>query len=617
MQVVGAQPIGEQECQFLVWAPFAQNVDLQLEAPARSEPMQKNAQGYFHCTARGVSPGSTYLYRLDQMTCRPDPASRSQPHGVHGPSEVTSARFGWRDSGWKGLPLDQLIVYEIHVGTFTPEGTFDAIIPRLPALQQLGVNTIELMPVAQFPGRRNWGYDGVYPFAVQNSYGGPDGLRRLVDACHGLGMCLALDVVYNHLGPEGNYLRNFGPYFTDRYRTPWGQAINFDGPQSDHVRRFFIENALHWVSDFHVDALRLDAIHAIVDTSAIPFLEELPQQVQDLGAQLGRRVHVIAESDLNDSRIVRPREMGGFGCDGQWNDDFHHALHSLLAEERAGYYESFGSLQHLATAFNCGYVYSGQYSPYRERRYGNSSLDVPARRFVVFAQNHDQVGNRARGERLSTIVGFEKLKLAAGAVLLSPFVPLLFMGEEYGETAPFQYFVSHHDAQLIEAVRKGRKEEFARFGWKQDLPDPQAVETFERSRLHWTLRESGKHQILRNFYAELLGLRRSVPALSTLSKEHTRACACSNSSMILERWHGRDRLFASFNFSETPARISSPRCPAGWRKVFDSAEARWAGPGSSSSESVAANESAAIETPAFSFSLFRSLTQGGSIGPAA
>jgi maltooligosyltrehalose trehalohydrolase len=606
MQTLGAQPVGEEECHFLVWAPFARTIELQLESPSRRlEPMQRGGDGYFHCTARGVPPGSTYFYRLDQNTSRPDPASRLQPQGVHGPSEVVSRQFNWQDSVWKGLPLDRLVIYELHVGTFTPEGTFDAIVPRLAALKELGINTIELMPVAQFPGSRNWGYDGVCPFAVQNSYGGPAALRRLVNECHRLGLCVALDVVYNHLGPEGNYLRSFGPYFTDRYKTPWGEAINFDGPFSDHVRRYFISNALYWIADFHIDALRLDAIHAIVDSSAVPFLEELAHDVQSFAAKLGRYVHVIAESDLNDARIVRPRAIGGFGHDAQWADDFHHSLHTLLTREKTGYYESFGAIEHLAKAYTSGFVYSGQYSPYRERRYGNSSLDVPARRFVVFSQNHDQVGNRALGDRLSSIVSLEKLKLAAGAVLLSPFIPLLFMGEEYGETAPFLYFVSHGDESLIEAVRKRRKEEFARFGWQEEIPDPQSVETFHRSRLDWSLCEEGKHLTLRSLYRELLSLRCSIPALSNLGKTCTKASASGDSCLILERWHEADRVFAAFNFGDSGVRVCPPAGNAGWRKTFDSAENRWAGPGTSVPEILEMNEFTSFNIPALSFCVFR------------
>ena len=616
MLTLGAHPTGEEDCEFLVWAPLARKVELQIETSERRlEPMDACADGYFGCRVRGVPPGSTYLYRLDDSKIRPDPASRSQPQGVHHPSEVVSAKFDWEDSNWKGVPLVDLVLYEIHTGTFTPEGTFKAIIPRLAALKKLGVNMIELMPVAQFPGSRNWGYDGVHPFAVQNSYGGPRSLRTLVNACHREGLGVVLDVVYNHLGPEGNYLRDFGPYFTDRYKTPWGEAINFDGPSSDHVRRFFIENALYWISDFHVDALRLDAIHAIVDNSAVPFLEELAQKVQSLAARLGRTVHVIAESDLNDSRIVHPREVGGFGCDAQWNDDFHHAVHALLTGERVGYYEDFGSASQIATACTSGYVYSGQYSAYRQRRFGNSSCDVPARRFVVFSQNHDQVGNRAKGDRLSAIVGFEKLKLAAGVVLLSPFVPLLFMGEEYGETAPFQYFVSHADQSLIDAVRKGRTDEFARFGWQGEIPDPQSVETFERSRLNWSLLDTGKHQILREFYAALLGFRRSVPSLSNLSKEHTRASVCAGSSLILERWCGADRILVAFNFGEQPVHVCTLPAGKSWRKLIDSAGTRWAGAGSTSPESFSSEE--AINIPTLSFSLFRNSTKDSPIDAAS
>lgn len=618
MWILGAQPINDAECHFLVWAPFARAVEVQLEPPTGALALlQQSVDGYFSGTVRGVAPGSTYLYRLDQTNCLPDPASRSQPQGVHGPSAVISSQFNWQDSSWKGLPLDRLVVYELHVGTFTPEGTFDAVIPRLGELKELGVNTIELMPVAQFPGSRNWGYDGVYPFAVQHSYGGPEGLRRLVNAAHKLGLCVALDVVYNHLGPEGNYLRNFGPYFTDRYKTPWGEAINFDGPFSDHVRRFFISNALYWVSDFHIDVLRLDAIHAIVDTSAVPFLEELTHEVQSLAARLGRSLHVIAESDLNDSRIVRPRTLGGLGCDAQWADDFHHSLHTLLTREKNGYYESFGSIEHLAKAYASGFVYSGQHSPYRQQRYGNSSLDVPARRFVVFAQNHDQVGNRAQGDRLSTIVSFEKLKLAAGAVLLSPFIPLLFMGEEYGETAPFQYFVSHTDKPLIEAVRNGRKEEFSRFGWKQDVPDPQSEETFERSRLNWSLRDTGKHLTLRGVYTELLNLRRSSPVLSDLSKDCTKASICGDACLILERWHTNSRIVVIFNFGEQIAKSPFPDGGSLWRKVFDSADTLWAGPGSVTPKVVEVNESATIDISALSVCVFVPSVDGGSIDAAS
>ena len=445
--------------------------------------MARRRRGYHEVLVDGVEPGTLYRYRLDGTLERPDPASRCQPEDVHGPSQVVDSHFDWDDSAWCGIPLREYILYELHVGTFTPEGTFEAIIPYLPELKALGITAIELMPIAQFPGQRNWGYDGVYPFAVQHSYGGPDGLKRLVQACHRHGLAVVLDVVYNHLGPDGNYLGDYGPYFTERYKTPWGGALNFDGPYSDEVRRFFIDNALFWVTEFRIDALRLDAVHAILDHSAQPFLQELGLALQARAEHMNRRIYAIAESALNDTRIIRSRELGGYGLDAQWNDDFHHALRVLLTDDRGGYYQDFGELGHLAKAFREGFVYAGDYSAYRRRRHGHSSRHMPAQQFVVFAQNHDQVGNRMFGERLSQLVSLEALKLAASAVLLSPFIPLLFMGEEYGEVAPFQYFISHLDPQLVDAVRRGRREEFAAFAWQGEPPDPQDIATFQRAKL--------------------------------------------------------------------------------------------------------------------------------------
>ncbi|PYV01833.1 MAG: malto-oligosyltrehalose trehalohydrolase, partial [Acidobacteria bacterium] len=470
---LGATWLGDGRCRFLVWAPHAQTVEVLVLAPQpQTAIMERIERGYYEAIIAGVGPGSLYVYRLDGSHERPDPASRFQPQGVHGPSQVVDTQaFEWGEDGWSGLPLESYLIYELHVGTFTPEGTFDGAIPHLDDLKDLGVTAVELMPVAQFPGARNWGYDGVYPFAVQASYGGPDGLRRLINACHQREVAVVLDVVYNHLGPEGNYFGDFGPYFSDRYRTPWGLGFNFDGPESDEVVRFFVENAIEWLTEFHVDALRLDAIHSIVDLCARPFLAELSQAVRTLAQRLDRRVYLIAESNLNDVRVIRPPQLGGFGFDAQWNDDFHRALHTLLTGERNGYYCDFGGVEPLAKALTEGFVYSGQYSRYRRRRHGNSSRLIPAHRLVVFAQNHDQVGNRMLGERLSalvSLVSFEGLKLAAGTTILSPFIPLLFMGEEYGETAPFQYFVDHSDPALIELVREGRRKDFARFDWQGD-----------------------------------------------------------------------------------------------------------------------------------------------------
>jgi maltooligosyltrehalose trehalohydrolase len=500
---------------------------------------------------------------------------------VHGPSAVVDPSFHWSDATWQGLPLEDYLLYEIHVGAFTPEGTLDAIVERLDALRDLGVTAIELMPLAQFPGTRNWGYDGVHPFAVQASYGGPLALKRLVDACHRRGLAVALDVVYNHLGPEGNYLSEFGPYFTDRYRTPWGEAINFDGPWSDEVRRYFIDNALAWITDFHIDALRLDAVHAIVDPSARPFLEELGTRVDERAGQLGRRVQVFAESDRNDARLVRASECGGLGLDGSWNDDFHHAIHALLTGERNGYYRDFGTVADLATAFQENFVYSGQYSAYRRRSHGNSARDIPAHRFVAFAQNHDQVGNRMLGERLGALVSFEELKLAAGLTLLSPFLPLLFMGEEYGETAPFLYFVSHNDRDLIEAVRRGRREEFAAFGWPGAPPDPQAESTFLRSKIDWQLRSAPRHGTLCRFYRELIRLRRSLPALADRNLKNLRAIAREEEkTLVILRSRGPCEALAAFHFGDAAAEVALPAESSVWEKEIDSAEERWLGGGS-------------------------------------
>ncbi|MBX6333569.1 MAG: malto-oligosyltrehalose trehalohydrolase, partial [Gemmatimonadaceae bacterium] len=480
----GATVLADGTTRFAVWAPRATRVDVVITAgpSAGRHALAAHAGGVFEGVVPGAGAGTDYAYSLDGGPPRPDPMSRWQPHGVHGPSRVVDPRtFTWTDAGWTGIAMPDYVFYELHVGTFTAAGTFDAVIPHLAELAALGVTAIELMPVAQFPGTRNWGYDGVHPFAAQNSYGGPEGLARLVDAAHAHGLAVALDVVYNHLGPEGNYLGEFGPYFTDTYHTPWGAAVNFDGPGSDEVRRYVIDNALSWVTDFHVDALRLDAVHGIFDASAEHILAELAARVHAQGARLGRRIQVIAESDLNDPRLVRPRARGGYALDAQWSDDFHHAVHVALTGERRGYYAGFHGARDVAAALERRFVYEGQYAPHRDRRHGASATDVPADRFVIAIQNHDQVGNRARGERLASLVPFASLELAASLLLLAPYVPLLFMGEEYGETHPFQYFVSHTDPALVEAVRRGREAELESFAWEGPIPDPGAEATFTRS----------------------------------------------------------------------------------------------------------------------------------------
>ncbi|MDB6124666.1 MAG: malto-oligosyltrehalose trehalohydrolase, partial [Pedosphaera sp.] len=467
----------------------------------------------------------------------------------------------------------------------------DAIIPELQSLKELGITAIELMPVAQFPGDRNWGYDGVGLFAVQNSYGGPTGLKRLVDACHQIGLAVVLDVVYNHMGPEGNYLCDFGPYFTEQYHTFWGPALNFDGPDSDEVRRFFLENALYWQREFHIDALRLDAVHAIRDASAVPFLQELSRVTRQQAERLNRRFHLIAESDLNNPRLILPESLGGYGLDSQWSDDFHHCLRVLLTGEQSGYYSDFGGTNLFAKTFREGYAYTGEYSQHRRRRHGAPARLNPSKQFVVFSQNHDQIGNRMLGDRLSQSASFEDLKLAAGAVLLSPFIPLLFMGEEYGEPAPFQYFISHTDTKLVEAVRKGRREEFSSFGWEGEVPDPQAVSTFNACKLNRELRFQESHQVLYEFYQELIHLRKSVPAIAEADKENLEVQNSeAQKTLFLRYWSNQSEVCMLFCFADEAVEAIL-EIPAGrWVKLLDSATERWNGKGSRVPETVSSNE---------------------------
>jgi len=614
---IGARYLGGYRCEFVVWAPLHNTVAVQLVPPAsRLIPLQPADNGYWRVTAADIQPGTRYCYVLDGGPLRPDPVSHAQPEDVHGPSQIIDHDvFAWGDNAWRGIPPGEMILYELHVGAFTPEGTFDAIIPRLDSLRELGVTAVELMPVAPFPGARNWGYDGVYPFAVHQAYGGPEGLKRLVNACHARGLAVVLDVVYNHLGPEGNYLAEFGPYFTDKYTTPWGSAINFDDAWSDGVRNFFIENALHWFSNYHIDALRLDAIHGIMDHSATPLLQELAERTAGWSASTGRTVSLIAESDRNDARILRPAALGGDGLDAQWSDDFHHALHTLLTGESQGYYEDFGTIAQLATALRKGFVYSGQYSRYRKRRHGNSSADRPADQFVVYAQNHDQVGNRLHGERLSRLVSFEALKLIAGTVALAPAVPLLFMGEEYGEESPFLYFVSHTDPGLIEAVRRGRKEEFRAFRWSGEPPDPQADETFLRSKIDWKRRETGRHRVLLELYRELFRLRKETPPLARPDRNRLEVRTAEDSRVLwVRQWTDSVEVCCLFNFDDADADapaldrsiVSDESVKLGksveggaWEKLLDSADARWDGPGSALPARLRAHSFAVYRTPRY------------------
>lgn len=578
---IGAIHLDTYKYEFVVWAPFLKSVKLKTVFPDEGVIlMEKDANGYWRSKVKNISPGAKYFFRLDDRD-RPDPASHFQPEGVHGPSQIIDhGSFHWEDANWKGIILPNMVMYELHIGTFTRDGTFDAVIPRLPEIRDLGINAIEIMPVAQFPGERNWGYDGVFPFSVQNSYGGPEGFKRLVNECHKKGIAVVLDVVYNHIGPEGNYLWDYGPYFTDKYKTLWGMAINFDDAYSNDVRNFFIENALHWFKNYHIDALRLDAIHGISDLSARPFLQELAERVEGFSSREGKRFYLIAESDLNDTRVIRPREIGGFGIHAQWCDDFHHSLHTLLTGEKDGYYIDFGRIEHLVKSIREGFVYSGEYSEYRKRNHGNSSKDRPADQFIVFSQNHDQVGNRMLGERLTNLVSFESLKLAAGAVLLSPYIPLLFMGEEYGETSPFQYFVSHSDKALIEAVRKGRQEEFASFEWKEEVPDPQAESTFLNSKINIKLHQHGKHNVLFRFYKELIRLRKEIPVLCNLIKKDMEVKGFEEEkALFVRRWFKGDEVFSLYNFNEKDIKIKLMLPEGTWERILDSSSEDWGGSG--------------------------------------
>jgi len=599
----GANVTDEGVC-FRVWAPRARGVEVLLSGDARTLRLEARDGGVFEGTFEGIGAGADYRYRLAPgdgagEALRADPVSRHQPGGVAGPSRVVDpGPFPWTDDEWAGVGRPDLVIYELHVGLFSSEGTFDGVVPRLAELRDLGVTAIELMPVAQFPGARNWGYDGVFPYAPQNTYGGPEGLRRLVDAAHRAGLAVLLDVVYNHLGPEGNVLADFGPYFTDRYRTPWGEALNFDGPDSDEVRRFFLDNALHWITEYHMDGLRLDAVHAIRDASARPFLGELGRAFHALETALGRRLHLVAESDDNDPRLVREPVRGGLGLDAVWTDDFHHAVHAALTGESTGYYADFGGVDPVAKAWRDRFVYDGARSEYRRRRHGAPADDLPADRFVVCVQNHDQVGNRALGERLAQLVPPSRQRLAASLLLLSPYVPLLFMGEEYGETAPFLYFVDHSDPDLLRAVREGRREEFASFGWGDVVPDPAAPPTFERSRPDPTLARDAAPAALLALYRALLALRRAEPSLRPGAPE-VRVGGEPGSGWFGASYRclagpaGRD-LLAFFHLGPTKREVSFPlpgdagrvREPGRsiWTLVLDTDDDAFGGPGRSSPE---------------------------------
>ncbi len=553
------------EAEFRVWAPAARRITLRLVGRG-DFPMRGDEDGSFALTL-AARAGDRYFYRVGEHSPVPDPVSRLLPEGVHGPTEIVDQdAFSWTDQSWYGLDLRDYLIYELHVGTFTPEGTFDAAIARLPYLKELGISVIEIMPVAAFPGARNWGYDGVSPYAVQATYGGPDGLKRLVDAAHRTGLGVMLDVVYNHLGNEGNYLRLFGPYFTAMHQTPWGEAINYDQPGSEGVRRYVIENALYWIREYHLDGLRLDAIQTIRDDSRPHIVQEIAREAHRLGRELGREVCVIAETDENRAEYVRTETEGGFGLDAVWSDDFHHAVHALLTGERAGYYQDFGRREQIVRALNEGFVFQGEHFNFWDAPRGDSPQGVPLYRHVICTQNHDQVGNRARGERLTALVPHGARKLTAALLLLAPHTPLLFMGQEYDESAPFQFFTDYADPALQKAVSEGRRREFKDFKW-EDVPDPQDAATFARSKLRLPVASCQlppANREMLEWYRQLIALRKRLVA----SGPRTCRAESRDGAVILQVPADDPKLIIS---AELPG--GSPfGCPAGWKRAMTTEE---------------------------------------------
>lgn len=556
---LGAVPQKNGYFHFCVWAPFVNTMALEIINAGNKVkyPMEKNDDGYFSCLAK-TKNGSHYHYLLNYKTPLPDPASRYQPDGVFGPSQTVA--FNPAAKPWQGLAWEDYIIYELHVGAFTKQGTFAAIIPYLDELKKLGITAIELMPINQFSGSRNWGYDGVFSFAVQNTYGGPYQLYQFVQACHQRNIAVVLDVVYNHFGPEGNNFANFGPYFTDKYKTPWGYAINFDGPYADAVRQYFLENAFYWFSTIGIDALRLDALHAIYDQSAYPFILELADKARTWSKQLGREVYLVGESDLGDARLILPKKQGGFDLTAQWNDEFHHALHTILTKEQHHYYQDFGKLNQLAKACKGNYVYTGEYSPFRKRRFGSNCKNLGPRKFVVFSQNHDQIGNRLRGDRLTTHLNQAQLKLAAAFVLLSPSIPLMFMGEEYGELNPFYYFTSHSDKKLIQAVRIGRQREYSDLNTKHHFPDPNNYKTFLQSKLNHALKRKKHHKELLTFYHYLMKIRQNEQIYKKLNKKNIRVEVIDDKGLMLQLIDNKSNMLILLgNFSNTIIDITLPK----------------------------------------------------------
>ncbi len=624
-RAIGVELLPDGAVHARVWAPHAQDggIAVVIEGGPGSKrdervivPLTAEDRGYFSGGLPGAAAGTRYRFQFGgDGELVADPASRFQPEGVHGPSQVVDpAAFAWEVDHWDIPPFRDWVIYELHVGAFTREGTFAAIVPCLPYLKDLGVTAIELMPIAQFPGNRNWGYDAVFPFATQDSYGGPDGLRLLVDAAHLQGIAVLLDVIYNHLGPEGSVVHRYGPYFTAHYRTPWGDALNFDGPASDEVRAFFIESALMWLEEYRIDGFRIDAVHQIYDPQAQPFLAELADAVHGRAAELGRRAVLIAESDLNDTKIILPRGLGGDGLDAQWADDFCHALEAQLVGESSPYTTDFGEFGHLATAMRQAFVYTGQYSEMRQRRFGRAPQPATSDQFVVFLQNHDQVGNRPGGLRLNRHITFAQYKLGAATLLLSPFVPMLFMGEEYGEPNPFLYVTDHGDLELVAAVRAGRQADFPQLAGDSETnaPDPQAVSSFERSRVQIGLHDdesvatAAEHRALYDLYHALLALRRAIPTLTDPRANHEVIARDEQRVLLIHRTDPEETeaTLAILAFGDEPTTVTLPIPAGAWTKRFDAGDQRLGGTGNTAPERIESSGDSDLTLPAHAALLY-------------
>jgi maltooligosyltrehalose trehalohydrolase len=566
-----------------VWAPRAKQVTLVLrdDNATREFAMGPEPRGYHRRAIEDVADGQRYAYRLDGGPERADPCSLWQPEGLFGPSAVVSPeRFSWTNNPWRGAPRKELVFYEIHVGTFTPEGTFEAIIPRLADLKELGITAIEIMPVGQFSGARNWGYDGVLPYATQNTYGGPTGFQSLIDACHRHGMAIFLDVVFNHFGPEGNHLSEFGPYVTDRYQTPWGEAVNYDRGGCDAVRDFVLDNVGMWLEEFQIDGLRIDAADVIFDLGARHILRSIKERADRAASRRGWPAIVMAESDLDDPRLLDPKERGGFALDAQWMDDYQHAFHAFLTGERQDYYADFGEPDQLARILEEPYLHHWEYSAFRDRTYGAKAEGLARDRFVVFLQNHDQVGNRARSDRLGVVLGSPaKQRLAASILLLSPYLPLLFMGEEYGEESPFPFFCSYRSRELAQAVLDGRRSQFAHWTGGSEVPDPGSERTFASARLSWSWPEGSFRAGLRRLYRDLLGARRQWSGLLDSEDRKATVSRTAAGALRLDLSYGNlasGGIRAFFNLDSCPQALPDWR-PGALRTLFSSEAEQYSG----------------------------------------